>query len=474
MNILDAMTAPDLFGDTFTGQSWEAWRAVLSGAFGIPMDDDRQALFGELAGGREPPSERVRELWVIAGRRSAKTHTAAAVAVYLGTVGAALEGLTDRLSPGEKGVIALLATDRRQAKVALQFINGIFDNSPVLNQMVKSRNTESLELHNRVTIEVSTSSYRAIRGRTLLAVLLDEIAFFRDSETSAANDREIYRAAVPGLATTGGLLIGISSPWAKRGLLYEKYRKHYGSNDDVLVVKAPTTTLNPTLNPRIIEDALADDPEAAKTEWLAEFRDGISSFIDRAVVESCTRSKPLIIPPQSHVRHIAFADPAGGGQSANADHFTLAIGYPEAGSRVVVAGVWGRKGSPAEIVAEYAAILRDYGVREVFADRFAAGWPVGEFLRHGIKLTHTDRNRSQLYSEVLPLFNTGRIELPDDPILINQFCNLERRAGRNQEIIDHPPGQHQHDDHANAVAGLAYHTLGKQPASSGPTMTFYL
>lgn len=472
MNILEAMQTPELFGDTFTADSWEAWRAVLSGAFGIPMDDDRRALFDELAGGREPPSGRVQQLWVIAGRRSAKTHTAAAVAVYLGTVGAALEGLTDKLAPGEKGVIALLATDRSQAKVALQFILGILEGSPVLSQMVHKKNTESIELTNGIVIEVSTSSYRAIRGRTLLAVLLDEIAFFRDSETSAANDREIYRAAVPGLATTGGLLIGISSPWAKRGLLYEKYRRHFAQAGDVLVIKAPTTTLNPTLNPRIIEDALADDPEAAKTEWLAEFRDGISSFLDRSIVEGCTRQKPLIIPPRPNVRHIAFADPAGGGQSANADHFTLAIGYPEAGSRVVVAGVWGRKGSPAEIVAEYAAILRDYGVREVFADRFAAGWPVGEFLRHGIKLTHTDKNRSQLYSEVLPLFNTGRIELPDDTTLINQFAGLERRAGRNQEIIDHPPGQH--DDHSNAVAGLAYHTLGKQPASSGPSMTFYL
>jgi hypothetical protein len=29
------------------------------------------------------------------------------------------------------------------------------------------------------------------------------------------------------------------------------------------------------LNPTIISDALADDPEAARAEWLAEFRDDI-------------------------------------------------------------------------------------------------------------------------------------------------------------------------------------------------------
>lgn len=67
MNILEVMASPELFGETFAGESWEAWRAVLSGAFALPMDDDRLAKFKDLSGDREPPSERVRELWCIAG-----------------------------------------------------------------------------------------------------------------------------------------------------------------------------------------------------------------------------------------------------------------------------------------------------------------------------------------------------------------------------------------------------------------------
>ena len=53
------------------------------------------------------------------------------------------------------------------------------------------------------------------------------------------------------------------------------------------------------------------------------------------------------------------------------------------------------------------------------------------------------------------MFNTGRVEIPNDPHLVNQFCSLERRVGRNADIIDHPPGGH--DDLANAAAGLAVH-----------------
>ncbi|WP_454105429.1 hypothetical protein [Marinobacter sp. MBR-105] len=450
------MQTPELFGDAFKGDSWETWRAVLSGAFALPMDDDRMATFKSVAGDREPPSERVRELWCIAGRRSAKTHTAAAIAVYLATVGAAIERLTDKLSAGERGVIALLATDRNQAKVALNYIHGLFDASPALRGMIEKRGAESIDLNNRISVEVSTSNYRAIRGRTLLAVLLDECAFFRDSETSAANDKEIYRAAVPGLATTGGMLIGISSPYAKRGLLFDKYRKHYGNDSDILVVKGPTTAFNPTLNPKIIEDALVDDPEAAKTEWLGEFREGVSSFLDRIVVDSCTRSKPLVVPPATGVTYFGFTDPAGGGKGPNADQFTLAIGYYDRKvAQVVVCGVWGRKGSPAEIVKEYSDILKSYGVRRVFSDRYAGSWPAEEYKRHGVHLRYTEYNRSQLYQEVLPMFNTGRIEIPNDPYLVNQFCSLERRVGRNSDIIDHPPGGH--DDLSNAVSGLAVH-----------------
>lgn len=359
MNILEAMQSPELFGDSFQGESWESWRAVLSGAFAIPMDEDRLTLFKQLAGDREPPQERVRELWCIAGRRSAKTHTAAAIAVYLATVGAELEGLTSKLSTGERGVIALLATDRTQAKTALNYIAGMLDASPVLRQMVLKQNTESVELVNNVTIEVNTANYKAVRSRTLLACIMDETAFFTDSATSTANDQEIYRAAVPGLATTGGLLIAISSPYAKRGLLYSKFRKHYGADGRVLVVKGATSVFNPTLDPQIIQDAIDEDPEAAKTEWLGEFREGISSFVDRAVIESCTRQKPLIVPPMPGIKYQAFVDPAGGGESPNSDQFTMAIGYPENG-KAVICGVWGRKGSPAEITAEYAEILKTY------------------------------------------------------------------------------------------------------------------
>ena len=101
-----------------------------------------------------------------------------------------------------------------------------------------------------------------MRGRTLLAVVLDETALFRD-EASAQPDIEIYRACVPALLTTKGMMVGISTPFGQRGLLFERYRDYFGRDDDeVLVVKGSSTKLNPTLDQGWIDAELARDPEA--------------------------------------------------------------------------------------------------------------------------------------------------------------------------------------------------------------------
>jgi hypothetical protein len=114
-----------------------------------------------------------------------------------------------------------------------------------------------LALSNNTSIEVLTNDHRAIRGRTLLCADLDEVAHWQTESPSIAPDLETYRAIMPSLATLpSATLIGISTPFGQRGLLYQKYSQHYGENDDdVLVIQAPSILLNPSLDPRVIERA---------------------------------------------------------------------------------------------------------------------------------------------------------------------------------------------------------------------------
>jgi hypothetical protein len=64
---------------------------------------------------------------------------------------------------------------------------------------------------------------------------------------------------VPGTVTVGGMIIGISTPRKKSGLLYTKWREHYGQSGDVLVIRAPSLTMNPTLDRKLIDAEIERD-----------------------------------------------------------------------------------------------------------------------------------------------------------------------------------------------------------------------
>ena len=49
------------------------WKAVLKGAFAIPMTPEELALFRAVAQ-RDPPKRRVRELWAVVGQRQHAFH----------------------------------------------------------------------------------------------------------------------------------------------------------------------------------------------------------------------------------------------------------------------------------------------------------------------------------------------------------------------------------------------------------------
>ena len=86
--------------------------------------------------------------------------------------------------------------------------------SPMLRQEIEVVTQHEVRLRGNVVLSTRAGNYRTVRGRTLLAAIIDEVAFLRD-ETSSMPDIETYRALLPALATTGGMLIGISTPYRK-------------------------------------------------------------------------------------------------------------------------------------------------------------------------------------------------------------------------------------------------------------------
>ena len=178
---------------------------------------------------------------------------------------------------------------------------------PSCASRLKSTTAEEIRLKGNIIIGVHAGSYRTIRGRTLLAVVGDETSFWRDID-SAQPDVEIFRACMPALAASKGLWVGISTGYRKLGLLYQKWRDHFGQDgDDVLVVQGASSTFNPSLDPNMIERASASDPEAAESEWGGGFRTDISAFLDDATIEAAVNyGRPIELPPQPHIFYKAF------------------------------------------------------------------------------------------------------------------------------------------------------------------------
>ena len=107
---------------------------------------------------------------------------------------------------------------------------------------------------------------------------------------------------------------------------------------------------------------------------------------------------------------------------------------------------------PAVATQDIAKTLKAYGITKVIGDKYAAQWPVAEFSRNDISYEHSERDRSAVYADFLPLLTSGRARLLDSQRLVGQLANLERRASpMGRDRIDHPAGAH--DDLSNAAAG---------------------
>jgi len=141
---------------------------------------------------------------------------------------------------------------------------------------------------------------------------------------------------------------------------------------------------------------------------------------------------------------------------------TLAITHRE-GDKVVVDAVRERRPpfSPDDVVIEFAATLKSYGIGTVQGDRYGGEWPRERFAAHGVRYEPCEKPKSDLYLNLLPTLNAKRVELLDHPRLVSQLCGLERKTARSgKDSIHHAPGAR--DDLVNSVADAAALALGHQ------------
>src|SRR5262249_5004613 len=142
---------------------------------------------------------------------------------------------------------------------------------------------------NGVAIEVHVSSYKSVRGRTAIAVLCDEVCFWKDDYSSNPADA-VIEALRPSLSTIpGSLLLCASSTYTQTGVAFDTYAAHHGKDaSNILVWQADTATMNPSFDPAVIADAYARDALDAGAEYGSDWLTHVYQLLPGELIDAAT------------------------------------------------------------------------------------------------------------------------------------------------------------------------------------------
>ena len=427
ISLSSALADRALFGDLFCDPSWRRWKIFVKTLFNETLAASELALYQNHTDRAQPPRQPFREAVLICGRRGGKSRILALLAVYL----ACFRDYSAFLAPGETPIVALIAANRAQARVLLRYVVGLLRATPLLAPLILDELAESVRLANGVTVEIHTGSIASPRGRTFVAVLCDEIAFWPATDDCANPDTEVIASVRPGLASIpNSLLLMASSPYWEKGVLWQTFRRHWGQDGArVLVWRGTTAEMNPSLDPAVIAEAYEEDPASAAAEYGAQFRTDIDSYVSREAVEAAVVRGRHELAPAPGTRYHVFVD---GSSGSGADRMTLGVAHCDAHGNAVLDCLRGFAPpfSPDQVARDFADVGKRYRAGEVRGDRWGLGWIGERFKAYGIQYVIAEKPKSDIYREFLGPLNSGKIALLDHPQMINELLSLERRVAR--------------------------------------------
>jgi hypothetical protein len=207
--------------------------------------------------------------------------------------------------------------------------------------------------------------------------------------------------------------------------------------------------MNSTIKQTFVDAQYERDPASAAAEYGAQFRNDIDSYVTREAIRSVMVAGRREQLPMSGTSYVGFVDPSGG----SADSMTLGVAHKQGDIAILDCVREVRPPfSPEVVTRDFAITLKSYRINRVIGDRYAGEWVTEQFKANGISYEPAEQAKSDIYRDVLPLINSGKVELLDLAKLEAQFVGLERRTARSgKDSIDHAPGGH--DDVVNAACG---------------------
>lgn len=455
MNIIEFIESPEMLNDKSLSL---AQRTAIKAVYGLPLMFDELEMFKKITGLTRYRSgiewEEASFLWP---RRTGKSDKiASTIALYEACC------RKHKLSVGQVGVVMVVASEKkRQAKIVFKYIEEKLKRSPVLRKMINGNITQDIiTLKNNVEIQVFPCSIGKIRGQSLICFIADEVAHWKVDGVDV--DSDVLDSARPGLDFDYSKMIKISTPWIRKGEIWQDFRQYYGkANNDVLVFQGDTETIFPAYaekNRKKLERQKKRNPLMYETERLARFRSDLSAMYDPAMIDKAVNpDRPLEIPYRKDVAYKAFTDCSGG---VGKDHYAYCCGHLE-NEKVIIDIVRSRapKFNPDEVTAGYCDLAKAYKINKVYGDKFSGDWASNSWAKHDIDYERSEKTKSELYLEAESPFNTERVDLPDKELPITQLKNLIRKTrSGGKDSVDTDSGQP--EDEANVIAGVIWLLTG--------------
>ena len=234
-------------------------------------------------------AKRAKTRAAVCGRRGGKTSILAWRLAHLALTSQA-KGM-----PGEPLYVLIVAPDEQLGKQTMAFAEGCI--RTVRDSLVTQASATQFTITRPGTdqsiifiVRPASGGGKATRGRTYLCALMEECAFFRDSE-SVVNDRDVFDSVMPGIVTGGQMLVP-STPWAKAGLLFELYEQNWPHPSSAIVAHAPTWEMR--VNPDVLAQVAAEK-ERDEWNWQREYgaqfltRD-VGKFFETEALDACTEA----------------------------------------------------------------------------------------------------------------------------------------------------------------------------------------
>lgn len=418
--------------------------------------------------GRPPPRapRSLFELDVLSGTRTAKSMLAAAIAIR-----ATQTCDVSQLSPGEVPRVPIVSLRKDLADVIFGHVKGAVTQSPQLRSLLCGEPTaDALALRHpsgrpiEIKVVAGAKSGGNAISRWLAGIIFDEYTRMVGADEGVVNYDEMRKAALSRMLP-GSTVTSIGSPWAPFGPAFERAQQRWlRPTANHVFAWARADKMNPQWwTPERAEQLRVTDPDAYRTDFLAEFMEPEELFFPASLVDAACREEGReTIPRVRGQVYAAAMDPA-----TRSNAWTLVVGTrvrrdDQTVRQIVYAHQWvpgTRPLDPLAVLAEMAPVLKGYGVNLVKTDQWSVDALRALASQVGLSVTQQDlsgRDHYERYKTVQSWFATGCLEIPRDRELVEDLKRVRKRVtGEGIKIVLPKTADGRHCDYAPAVIRLA-------------------